>query len=223
MTFAIVCDFDGTITLEDTGKKLLSSLATEDWRYYDQLVIEGKMGTREALLKQYNLINDINEQKLRKIVDSIKIDPTFFRFYQWTKEKGILFEIVSDGFEKNIKKILKNNGLDPNEFIIKANNFDIKNDKIEIEFLTKKCEHGCANCKYSHVNKLKSKGYKVVYIGDGLSDILPARELADYIFAKKGGDLERNLQTMENVRVFEDFNEVLTKLEELLKKIKFKK
>ncbi|MBA7539696.1 hypothetical protein ES705_31977 [subsurface metagenome] len=49
MKLAIVCDFDGTITQRDTGKEILSKLTTKDWEYYDQFVISGEMGTREAL------------------------------------------------------------------------------------------------------------------------------------------------------------------------------
>jgi len=216
MAFVVVCDFDGTITLEDTGKKLLSSLTDENWRYYDNLVIEGKMGTREALLAQYNLIKEVDIKEVEKIISSIQIDETFFAFYRWLREKNLPFMILSDGFIENIRYILKNNGIEPNEVVIKANSAEIVNGSFQISFLTDPCEHGCANCKYSHVKKLKDQGYSVVYIGDGLSDILPAQELADYVFAKIGGDLARKLKDRNNVKIFQDFEEIRIELEKLL-------
>ncbi|MHA1304262.1 MAG: MtnX-like HAD-IB family phosphatase [Candidatus Heimdallarchaeaceae archaeon] len=208
MTYAIFCDFDGTITCDDVGKALLSTYGQENWQYYDQLVIDGKIGTREALINQWGMLR-ASEKQVQKIIEKIKVDPTFHDFYNWIKEKKEwLFVIVSDGFRSYIEQILLKHGVNPDEIEIKANEMVIEGDKAKLTFLTPPCSHDCANCKYSHVLEKKEVGYKIVYIGDGLSDIFPARELADIIFAKANEDLAERLKGDKRLIVFNDFKEV---------------
>ncbi|MHA1687303.1 MAG: MtnX-like HAD-IB family phosphatase [Candidatus Heimdallarchaeaceae archaeon] len=214
MKSVIFCDFDGTITLEDTGKKILSTFTQKDWRCYDKLVIDGVIGTRDALQKQYGLIERISFEELTSIVDSIPIDPSFQSFLDWIKENGIGFIIVSDGFKQYIEEIFSSHNISYEDLDIRANSMDIIDGKVVISYLTSPCEHGCANCKYTHVKHFKDRGYKVIYIGDGLSDILPARELADLIFARAGGDLAVKLASDERLVTYTNFDQIRKNIEE---------
>lgn len=216
MEYVIFCDFDGTITLQDTGKKLLNALTDKDWQYYDKLVINGSIGTRAALVKQWGMIDYTTLDEINSIVDSIKIDPSFIKFYEWIKENKLGFIIVSDGFEAYIKRILWKHQIDIPEDQIKANDMSLINNKIKLQFLTEQCEHGCANCKYSHVRKFKADNIRIVYIGDGLSDIFPAKELADIIFAKEGEDLANKLQGDKRLHTFSDFEKIKTEMENVV-------
>lgn len=207
MNFVIICDFDGTITKKDTGQALLNELADGDWKKYDELVIKGEIGTREALIKQYGLVKT-TEDEYDTIVQSIKVDETFTDFFEWIKKKNISFYIISDGFRSYIEKILRNNGIDPTEIPILSNEMEIKDNRVALKFNTEACEHGCANCKISHVKKLKERYDKVIYIGDGLSDILPAKKCADVIFARKNKDLSNILEGDNRLVKFSNFNEI---------------
>ncbi len=209
MNVVICCDFDGTITLTDTGKILLSNLTNEDWQYYDDLVIKGKMGTREALVIQWGMIKSTTTEEINRIVDEIEIDPAFNQFYEWTKEKGIEFLIISDGFKTYINRILHNHNIQIAETDIKSNDMELVEGKFKLKFLTPECEHNCANCKYSQVKQFKDKGRKIIYIGDGLSDILPARELADVILAKENEDLAKELKNDSRLITFRSFANLL--------------
>ncbi len=216
MHYAICCDFDGTITLMDTGKALLTKLTDKDWHFFDDLVIKGEIGTREALVNQWGMIEKTTMSDINKIVDGIKVDPTFIKFYEWTKKIGMKFTIVSDGFITYIKRILSNNKIPEDEFEIKANDMRLDKGKIKLDFLTAQCTHDCANCKYSHVKQLKDSRYKIVYIGDGLSDIFPAKSLADIIFAKENEDLAKELEGDSRLIIFSDFSDIKEKLREKL-------
>jgi len=216
MNIAICCDFDGTITLTDTGKEMLTSLTNKDWQYYDKLVINGEIGTRAALVKQWGMIEYTTMDEIFEIVDRIKIDPTFLDFYNWIKKSEIFFIILSDGFTTYITRILENHGIDSEKLEIKANDMELIDNKIHLKFLTDNCEHDCANCKHSHVLKIKETYEKVVYIGDGLSDILPAENLADFIFAKEDEDLAKKLKTDPRLVKFSNFNDIQGFLEEIL-------
>ncbi|MHA1115973.1 MAG: MtnX-like HAD-IB family phosphatase [Candidatus Heimdallarchaeaceae archaeon] len=213
MSYAIFCDFDGTITLKDVGKTLLTKFSRDDWQYYDKLVINGEIGTREALIKQWGTVK-ANQKEIFDVVDQISIDPSFHSFFEWVKEHNIHFIVVSDGFQEYIEEILEKEEIDSSSMDIRANNVKIVNNSLVLSFITEECEHGCANCKYSHVLDYKKKGNKIIYIGDGLSDILPARELADVIFAKEGEDLAKKLKGDPRVIEFSNFEEIKTILEE---------
>jgi 2-hydroxy-3-keto-5-methylthiopentenyl-1-phosphate phosphatase len=215
MKLAICCDFDGTITLTDTGKELLNTLTDKDWQSIDQFVIDGEIGTRAALIEQWGMIEHTTMQEIFSIVDRIKIDPTFIDFYKWTVNSNIYFIILSDGFETYIKRILEKQDIDLSKLRIKSNDMDLVDNKIKLKFLTENCEHDCANCKYSHVLGIKDNYDKIVYIGDGLSDILPAKELADYIFARKNEDLAIKLESDSRLIEFTDFVEIQKYLEKL--------
>jgi 2-hydroxy-3-keto-5-methylthiopentenyl-1-phosphate phosphatase len=213
MNVVICCDFDGTITLTDTGKVLLSNLTDKDWQYYDNLVIKGEMGTREALIIQWGMLESTTMEEINKFVDKIEIDPTFIKFYEWIKEKGTEFLILSDGFKTYINRILKNHKIQIAEKDIKSNDMELIEGKIKLKFLTPECEHSCANCKYSQVKQFKDKGSKIIYIGDGLSDIFPATELADVIFAKENEDLAKELENDSRLITFNNFTGIMEIIE----------
>ena len=208
MNVVICCDFDGTITLADTGKVLLTNLTDKDWQYYDELVIKGKMGTREALVVQWGMIESTTTEEINKIVDGIEIDPSFIEFYDWIKKIGFKFLVLSDGFKTYINRILQNHKIQIAEKDIKSNDMELIRGKFKLKFLTPECEHNCANCKYSQVKQFKDKGNKIIYIGDGLSDIFPARELADTIFAKENEDLARELKNDSRLITFNNFSDI---------------
>ncbi len=213
MPIAICCDFDGTITLMDTGKALLSNLTKEDWQAVDKFVINCQIGTREALTKQWGMIEHTTWKEIFTIVDTMKIDPSFYDFYNWVIEKNLKFIILSDGFQKYINRILESNKINTESFDILANDVDLVDNKLKLTFNTPECNHGCANCKYSHVLKLKEEGYKIIYIGDGLSDILPAAELADIIYARNNEDLAKKLEGDSRLQVFDAFSKIKKDIE----------
>lgn len=215
MQIAICCDFDGTITLEDTGKVLLTSLTDKDWQFYDKLVINGEIGTREALVNQWGMIEKTSLDEINMLVDKIKIDPTFIDFYNWVKEKNFKFIIVSDGFKSYINRIFKNHQIHIPEEDIKANDMKLIANKISLDFLTSECSHDCANCKFSHVQKIKNQNFKIIYIGDGLSDIFPAQRLADVVFAKEEEDLAKVLKDDTRLHTFSKFTDIIAKMKSM--------
>lgn len=213
MPIAICCDFDGTITSMDTGKALLSNLTKEDWQAVDKFVIDGQIGTREALIKQWGMIEHTTWEEIFTIVDTIKIDPSFHDFYNWVIQKNLKFIILSDGFHKYINRILNDHEIKVESSDILANDVDLIRHKLKLSFNTPKCDHGCANCKYSHVLKLKNEGYKIIYVGDGLSDIFPSAELADIIYARNNEDLAKKLEGDKRLQVFDSFSEIKEDIE----------
>jgi 2-hydroxy-3-keto-5-methylthiopentenyl-1-phosphate phosphatase len=81
----------------------------------------------------------------------------------------------------------------------------------------------CANCKRNHIlnNSADDENEYSVYIGDGWSDVCPA-QYCDFIFAKSS-----LLKYCESNRItyfpYTNFNDVITKLDQLKEKKRLKK
>jgi 2-hydroxy-3-keto-5-methylthiopentenyl-1-phosphate phosphatase len=60
--------------------------------------------------------------------------------------------------------------------------FEDNKVRINFPYPNPKCDK-CGNCKTLHLRRLKTKGYYVIYIGDGYSDMCVAKE-ADFVVAK---------------------------------------
>jgi len=90
--------------------------------------------------------------------------------------------IVSDNFDLIIGHILRQNGLGDVPF--RANHLELESGRLipSFPFGDPGCPD-CAHCKKTHFAPPKRDGRRVVYVGDGRSDICPSL-VADTVFAK---------------------------------------
>jgi 2-hydroxy-3-keto-5-methylthiopentenyl-1-phosphate phosphatase len=213
----IFCDFDGTITLQDTTDAILETFADPAWIEVEKRWVAGEIGSRECLREQMTLVS-ADEEELGKLVDAIPIDPHFAEFAQSCVDRGYPFHIVSDGFDWVILRTLARpelhwNGLLKN-FQIAASSLKVSERYMIITFphSSMNCTHGCATCKPRLMDS-ESKGYSpVVFIGDGYSD-RHAVSAADIVFARKSKSLEEYCVSQNIAHIpFEDFAEVQREL-----------
>ncbi len=174
---AIYCDFDGTITKEDSVNKFFEMYAP-NWMESEKLWIEGKISSRENAIIQVGLLNNVFQKQLDDYINSIEIDDYFLDFVNYVKTKNIKLTILSDGFDLFIQKILERYNLDIPYY---ANKLIYNNGKFSIEFpyYNKNCDKKAGMCK---CDKVKEKSF--CYIGDGTSDLCIAKK-ADVLFASK--------------------------------------
>lgn len=76
MTFAVLCDFDGTIVDIDTCVYILEKFAGEDWRIYDKQFEKGEMTLEECLQNQFSTVVVPETRILDEIqlVTNVRID-----------------------------------------------------------------------------------------------------------------------------------------------------
>lgn len=183
MRLAFFVDFDGTITKEDTCFAMVKAFAKGDWESLDKRWQKGELSTQECARETFKIF-DADEKSLKRfLVDNMEIDDYFIPFANVCREKGYGLYILSDGYDFNIKVVLEKYGLNDipyyaNELVIDGRNFDIR-----CPFSSKTCSW-CGTCKTELMEKLNVKGSRTVYIGEGLTDICPAKS-ADIVFAKK--------------------------------------
>lgn len=175
----IYCDFDGTISKEDSVNKFLSLFADEKWLEVEELWKEQKISSKECLAKQVALLPKMDKKTFDDYVNSIEIDDYFVEFYNYLKTKNIELVILSDGFDLFIKETLKRNGL--SEIKYYTNSLSFKNNEFKVEFNNHNsaCKVQSGACKCS---KVKEKDF--YYIGDGFSDVCIAKK-SSTLFAKK--------------------------------------
>ncbi len=173
-TIHFFLDFDGTISNDDVVDLALEKYADKSWKQIEQDWSAGKIGSKECLTRQVELIKATREQ-LIELASEVNVDPHFASFLKKAEELGVLVTIVSDGFDLFIETILKKH-LSGKTQILKA--LPIFSNKLEYGQGSFKavfphyvnCEHGCANCKPAVIQKLSAPEDVVLFVGDGLSD-----------------------------------------------------
>ncbi len=174
---AIYCDFDGTITKEDSVNSFFEMYAP-NWTESEKLWVEGKISSKENAIIQVGLLKNVSQKQFDDYINSIEIDDYFLDFVDYVKSHGIKLTILSDGFDIFIKKVLERYNLDIPYF---ANKLIFENGKFDIKFpyYNDKCDKKAGMCK---CQKVKEKSF--CYIGDGTSDLCIASK-ADVLFASK--------------------------------------
>ncbi|MGA3208343.1 MAG: MtnX-like HAD-IB family phosphatase [Syntrophales bacterium] len=180
----ILCDFDGTVSTVDMGNEILNRFTDKGWEEIDRAYCAGEIGSRLAYTRVASFFTGSRAQMLEFVSSRERIDPHFLEFYRFCQRRGVDLKIVSDGLDFYIDAILKKNNLQDIEFFSNVTVFR-DGDKLSIEFprMNDKCEK-CGTCKKDVLNNYRSNYDQVIYVGNGYSDVCPAKD-ADLVFAKE--------------------------------------
>ncbi len=207
----ILSDFDGTITTFDTNAGLFS-------RHGEKTFVE-KIGrqyyNREIDLKTlFNLyfgeVRLSKEKYLDYILNEVKLQEGFDKFYQNLKKHNIPLAIISGGFETGIKPFLKKHGFE--NIPIHANRLIFDNDNISVDFYDEKYfshlidKDHYIDFKVEIIKNYRKKYEKIIFIGDGSTDINVVGKV-DYLFAKDYLEkycIENHIEYIG----WEDFNDI---------------
>ncbi len=207
--FAVLSDFDGTITTEDVAEVLLARFAPGAWEPIEALHRARAIGTRETLARQFSFVHEARARLVDFARANARMDPAFPAFLAFCRSRGIPFEIASEGLDFYIEPLLRDWGLD---VPLRTNRAAFDGGRIRIEYPW--ADPGCTlcgTCKMRRVFELRLAGRRVVYVGDGDSDLCPAVE-ADAVFAKARLAELRGSESIPCVR-FESFAEVQREME----------
>lgn len=207
-------DFDGTITVDKTSTGIKEEFGSEGWQALESEYHAGNRSVEENNVLQYALVraseNDIADYVNREVV----VRDGFQEFVAHCEDWGLRFVIVSSGLDAYINPTLKKYDIENLETHSGDASFD--SGGIQVKYLDPNGKAITSGFKESFVRYFKSKGHTVVYLGDGLSDVGPAKE-ADYVFARS--DLRTNLaQQGAPHYTFETFNDVIEQIGVILKR-----
>jgi len=179
---AVLCDFDGTVTLEDTGLATMEAFGREGWWEIEFAWRRGEISSMECLSGQFALA-DVTPEQYRRFIESQPVDPAFPELVRLCEQVGARFVILTDGLDLYIRWILEKLGLTELEVSSNEGRFDGAG-RIVCGFPHQHpvCKlHG--NCKLAHLFRTRRTSRRIIYVGDGYTDRCPAAS-ADVVFAK---------------------------------------
>lgn len=175
----IVCDFDGTITRTDVIDSILQRFADPSWEAIEDEWLSGAIGSRECLSRQLALVK-ATPSELLGFFDSVEIDTDFPDFVDHVVGLGASLEVVSDGIEQGIARILARHYVSLLPILAnRLRQVDHHSWRIDFPYSSDACRAASGNCKC----KSTPSGKRVLVIGDGQSDLCVA-STADFVFAK---------------------------------------
>ncbi len=211
MKIALQIDFDGTVTEEDVGFLLLDTYADSRWREHLKDYTAGKISVGAFNRKVFATVKAGRQVMTDFVLNSrqVKIRTGFRELVEYCSQKGWKAVIVSNGLIFYIEAVLEHLKIDGLDIYAAENEFHpggmrvryVGPDGAEIE----------VGYKEAYTGLLEKQGYSVIYVGNGTSDIYPARR-ATRVFAT-GDLLERCRKENLACTPFDDFYDVISGLE----------
>lgn len=208
----VLLDFDDTSADQNVAELLLRKFGKHGW-----------LGVREKFRRGDTSLRNYQEEAFR-CVEASHREMGDFVGAEASVRSGLV-ELVDYCFANGIQVAIVSNGL---VFYIQAllNQYQVlkdlpvfavetSNEGTSVEFGYPYATDTCfewGNCKCKVLNLYRDLGYKIVYFGDGTSDLCPSR-LADYVYARSSL-LEHCLQEHIPCRAFNSFLEPLNDLQE---------
>jgi 2-hydroxy-3-keto-5-methylthiopentenyl-1-phosphate phosphatase len=215
MNFIVLCDFDGTITIQDTAELVLDNFAQGDWKSIDRQFENREITLEECLKKEFSLVK-VSEQEIIGVLKNIRFRNGFNELAIYCRQNRIPVIVVSAGLDFVIEHFLKFKGW---SHMVETYMAKTTATAQGIRFrFPKRRDKTSANFKQDFVKKSKSEGRKIVFIGNGAGDFDAAKE-ADCAFAIKNSRLEKLFEKHGmHFRRVTDFCQVVEVLERALKK-----
>jgi 2-hydroxy-3-keto-5-methylthiopentenyl-1-phosphate phosphatase len=205
----VQCDFDGTVTEKDTSFFLLDAFGQGDWRRLLRDYKEHRISVGEFNTKAFAMVKADKPTLLRALKGEVKVRAGFHELVNYCREKGFRLVIVSNGLDFYIRAVLKDLGLENIEVHAAQASFHPKG--MNVHYVGPDGKTLDDGFKEAYIKSFLKLGYRIIYLGNGDSDIAPAK-YANHVFAT--GDLlahyrESNL----NYKSFENFGDVVRNLD----------
>lgn len=207
---AILSDFDFTISAVDVGDLITDTFCPPSPEVLARIA-RGEAGSR---LYWLDSMARVEREQAVALASQVEIDPGFHDLVAWAAIQAVPLAVVSDGFTFYIERILGREGL--SHLPVFANEHAGPGE-LAFPFANPACDL-CGCCKAAIARRLKESGTKIIYLGDGVSDLYAAG-FADWVFAK--GRLAQHMEE-HGAPYFplESFHEVLALLQPNLERFR---
>ena len=204
----IQCDFDGTVTEDDTSFLLLDAFARGNWcRVLDQYK-KHRISVGQFNRQVFATVKADEHTLLRALKGKVKIRDGFHELADYCSKQGFRLVIISNGLEFYIKATLEEIGLENVEAHAAQVQFDPLGMKVR--YMGPDGQELDDGFKEAYVELFLRQGYKVIYVGNGDSDIIPAQH-AHRIFAR--GELLTYCRTNNlGCNAFDSFTDVIREM-----------
>jgi 2-hydroxy-3-keto-5-methylthiopentenyl-1-phosphate phosphatase len=176
----VFVDFDGTISVGDTTDLILEGFADPAWRTIEADWVAGRIGSRECLARQIDLVR-ASPDALDTFARDAAIDPHFSQFAALCGAHRLPLTVVSDGLDRIAIAMLARAGID---VPVIANHLEWLGGarwRLGFPHGREDCRAAAGNCKCMAL-AAEPDALRVL-VGDGRSDFCAAAT-ADLVIAK---------------------------------------
>jgi len=211
MKTLLQCDFDGTITEQDASFFLLDAFAQGDWHQVLRQYKRHKISVGEFNTRAFAMVKASKETLLETVMGKVKIRPGFQELVTYCARRGFRFVIVSNGLAFYIKAILQEIGLANIEaYAAEAWSHP---EGMEVKYIGPDGNQLGDGLKEAYIKLFLQQDYRVIYAGNGDSDVYPAK-YAHQVFAR-GELLDYYRQNNLNCQAFTDLSDIVEALNHL--------
>ncbi|MFQ5676227.1 MAG: HAD-IB family phosphatase, partial [bacterium] len=107
----IFSDFDGTAAINDVGNLLFRTFAGDRCFEIVQRWKDGKISSKDCLIEECKIAR-VTRTELKQFCDAQELDPNFVELVHYCRARNVEVEILSDGLDFYIDRILKKYNLD---------------------------------------------------------------------------------------------------------------
>jgi len=204
---ALLCDFDETVIQENMGVMLLERFGEKGWERFFPAYLSGSISLRECITSEYSRLRASRQQVQAFARDNGSFRPGFRELVSFCQNGNIPLVIVSGGLSVYVETFLAHHGLGHLPVFSEKAVFRDGGVSLAGGDANGHCLQG-NSCKCLRLESYRSLGHKVLYIGDGSSDLCPA-EKADLVFAR-GKLLEHCRAKGLDHQAFEDFYSIIS-------------
>jgi 2-hydroxy-3-keto-5-methylthiopentenyl-1-phosphate phosphatase len=207
----IQCDFDGTITEEDISFMLLDVFAQGDWREWLEHYKEHKITVGEFNTRAFAMVKASKAELLKVTRDKVRLRAGLPELVSYCRSRGFRFVIVSNGLDFYIAAILQDAGLGDIE--VHAAKTWFYRHGLKVQYIGPDSTPLASNFKEAYTKVFLKQDHRLIYVGNGPSDVAPALH-AHHVFARDGmldGCREIGLKCTP----FNDLNDIVRSLEPL--------
>ncbi len=186
--WAVVCDFDGTATVEDLADALsIHYIGHDRWKRANDAFHAGEIPFEQLLREIFEPIAASPDEVRAFTREHVRFRPGFERLLASCRAGGVPFVLASGGLDIYIRHALEllppelTRGLD-----VRANHAEYVPGGLRLSFPFQHAPGACGtcgSCTGAIVRELQEKGCRVVAVGDGNADRCSAR-VADVVFAR---------------------------------------
>ncbi|MEE8414627.1 MAG: MtnX-like HAD-IB family phosphatase [Dehalococcoidales bacterium] len=205
----VQCDFDGTVTEEDVSFIILDAFGSGEWRQLFRDYQEGKITVGHFNSEAFSTVKTAKESLLEIVRKETTMRPGFQELIDCCLRLDFRFVIVSNGLQFYIEDILTSLGMPDIEVYAAQTAF--RPEGLIVQYIGPDGDKLDNDFKLAYTNSFLHQGYRVIYIGDGESDLSPAK-ISHQIFAT-GTLLERCRETNLSCTPFTNHNQVVSSLE----------
>jgi len=176
----VQCDFDGTVTIEDASFVLLDAFSGEEWRQLLTAYEKGSITVGRFNSESFGMVTADKETLLEVVRRDVRLRPGFVELVETCRRKGYRFVIISNGLRFYIDEILHNAGITGIE--VHAAETSFQPDGLRVHYTGPDGTDLDDEFKLAFTNRFISEGYRVIYLGNGSSDVTPASR-SSHVFA----------------------------------------